>query len=201
DPLHRRREQLRLGHEADLAADRRAEEEVVHEREVVRREDHRPACRDLLGGDPARAEERPRMQRGGDPHGLVDPVRVGCARALVEVVEVRGGTRVLVDLLLELGKVLLRHVRAHCDCSCSQRATEGTPPLLTANTMYQPGGARFGLLGSISSTESGPVTVNGRSSSRCSLFEEWVVADGRTRLSSRRCAASVVACSLPPYAA
>ena len=36
DPLHRRLEQLRLGHEAHAPADERAGEEVVHEREVVR---------------------------------------------------------------------------------------------------------------------------------------------------------------------
>ena len=43
-------EQLRLAHELDPPADERAGEEVVHERGVVRREDHRPV-RDVLAPD------------------------------------------------------------------------------------------------------------------------------------------------------
>ena len=43
DALHRPREQLRLRHEAHLPPDGRADEEVVHEREVVRGDDHRAA--------------------------------------------------------------------------------------------------------------------------------------------------------------
>ena len=69
--------------------------------------------------------------------------------------------------------------------------------MLTANTMYHPGGARLGLSGSVSSIASGPVTVNGRSSSRCSLLDACVVADGRTRLTSRS-SAPVVAASVAP---
>ena len=48
DLLHRRLEQLRLGHEVDLAPQRHAEEEVIQEREVIRRQDHRPDGRDAL---------------------------------------------------------------------------------------------------------------------------------------------------------
>ena len=83
DPLHRTLEELRLGHEPHLAPRRHAEEEVVHEREVVRREDDRPAGRHLLGRDAAGAEERPRVERREHAHDLVDPVGLARARALV----------------------------------------------------------------------------------------------------------------------
>ena len=59
----------------------------------------------------ARAEEDPRVERGDDAHGLVDPVGLARARALVEAVEVLHRARVLVDLLLHrreiLGRLLL----------------------------------------------------------------------------------------------
>src|SRR3712207_9113153 len=71
-----------------LAADRGAEEEVVHEREVVRRQDDRAGAGDLLRGDPAGAEEGQRVERGEHAHRLVDPVGPARARALVEAVEV-----------------------------------------------------------------------------------------------------------------
>ena len=122
DPLQRRHEELRLGHEADLAADRGAEEEVVHERRVIGREDHRARRGDLLGADPTRAEEHPRVERGGDPHRLVDPVRVAGAGALVEAREVLCRARILVDLLPDRGEVLLLRHRVHCASSASEQA-------------------------------------------------------------------------------
>ena len=98
DELQRRLEELRLRHERHLPADRRAEEEVVHERGVVRREDHRAARRHELGRDAAHAEQRPRVERGDDAHDLVDEVGLARARALVEAVEELGRARVAVDL-------------------------------------------------------------------------------------------------------
>jgi hypothetical protein len=94
DVLQRRLEELRLGHEADLAADERGEKEVVHERAVVRREDDRAALRDLLAGDRARAKERQRPEAGEHAHDLVGEVRLLRARALVERDEVLGRTLV-----------------------------------------------------------------------------------------------------------
>jgi len=44
----RRLEQLRLGHEADLAPQEHGGEEVVPLAEVVGRQDHRPALRHVL---------------------------------------------------------------------------------------------------------------------------------------------------------
>ncbi len=111
DPLERAREQLRLGHEPHLAPDRDAEEEVVHEREVVRRQDDRPRAGHLVRRQAARAEEHPRVQRREDADGLVDPVRLARPRALVEAVEVLLRARVLVDLRLHPGEVLLRFGR------------------------------------------------------------------------------------------
>ena len=98
DELHRRLEELRLRHELHLAPDRGADEEVVHERGVVGREDHRAARRHLLGVDAAHPEEDPRVDRGRHAHDLVDDVRRARARPLVEAVEVLRGPRVLVDL-------------------------------------------------------------------------------------------------------
>jgi hypothetical protein len=58
------------------------------------------------------------------------------------------------------------------------------------------------LDGSVSSTRFAAVAVNGTSSSRCSELDAWVVADGRTRLTSRSADGSgVVALSFAPYAA
>src|SRR3954447_16201374 len=106
DPLHRRLEELRLGHERHAPADEGADEEVVHEREVVGCEDQRPVRGHLLGRDAAGAEERPRHQRGADPNRLVDPVRLACPRARVEPVEMLLRPRIAVDLRLELGELL-----------------------------------------------------------------------------------------------
>ena len=63
-----------------------------------------PSAGTLSARDAARAEEDPRVQRGHDAHDLVDPVRVARARALVEPIEVLGGTRVLVDLRPSSGR-------------------------------------------------------------------------------------------------
>ena len=59
DRLQRRLEQLGLGHEPHLAAQRGAEEEVVQEREVVRREEDGPFCGTFSAEIDPRAEERP----------------------------------------------------------------------------------------------------------------------------------------------
>ena len=91
-----------------------ADEEVVHEREVVRREDHRALGRARSRRRSQRARKNdPRVERGDDAHHLVDPVGLARARALVEAVEVLRRARVLVDLLLHrcaiaLTPVLLR---------------------------------------------------------------------------------------------
>ena len=105
DELHRRFEQLRLGHEAHLAADVAAHQEVVHEREVVGREDHGAAAGHLLDGDRAGAQERVGVQRGEHARELVRPVGFARARALVEAVEVLLGPRVGVDLLAHRGEI------------------------------------------------------------------------------------------------
>ena len=57
-----------------------------------------PLARHVLGVDAAHAEERPRVERGGDADDLVDDVGLARARALVEAIEVLRGPRVLVDL-------------------------------------------------------------------------------------------------------
>ena len=67
DELHRRLEELRLRHELHLAPDRGADEEVVHERGVVGREDDRAAGgHGLLGVEllAGAREEDPRVRRG-----------------------------------------------------------------------------------------------------------------------------------------
>ncbi len=95
-------EQLRLAHELHAPAEERAGEEVVHERGMIGGEDHRPVGH-VLDADSARAEGDQRMQHGHHPDHLVH-LGLGLARAhaLVELVEVLLGARVLVDLRLEL---------------------------------------------------------------------------------------------------
>ena len=145
DELHRRLEQLRLGHEADLAAHEAAHEEVVHEREVVGREDHRAAAGHVLAGDRARAEERVGVQRCDHAHELVDPVGLARARALVEAVEVLLRARVGVDLLPHRGEI------AH-HCAVRSAARKVTPaaaqprPLARASASAQPASSAGALV-------------------------------------------------------
>ncbi len=61
---------------------------------------------------------------------------------------------------------------------CTHSATDGTPFASTAKSMYQPGGARSGLLVTFRSTLS-PSTDSGRSTNRWFGSEEWVTAAGR----------------------
>ena len=98
DVAHGEREQLRLGHEANLAADVAAHQEVIHEREVVGREDDRAGAGNLLGGDRARAQQRVGVERGDQARGLVHPVGLARAGAGMEAVEVLGRPGVGVDL-------------------------------------------------------------------------------------------------------
>src|SRR5829696_3344237 len=109
DPLHRRLEELRLGHEADLAADERAQEEVVEEREVVGGKDDRARAGHVLGRDRAGPVEAERDRRGQTADDLVDGVGLVRAGVLVEPREVLGGPLVLVDLRLHRGE-LFGHV-------------------------------------------------------------------------------------------
>ena len=82
---------------------------MVHEREVVRREDHRRRSPGTFSAEIARVRKNvQRVQRRDDPDDLVDPVRVARARALVEAVEVLRRARVLVDLRLHRREVLGR---------------------------------------------------------------------------------------------
>ncbi len=109
--LQRPLEHLRLGHEADLAPDVAAHQEVVHEREVVRGEDHRTAPGDVLDRDRPCAQQRVRIERCEHPHDLVHEVRFARPRALVEAVEVLLGPRVRVDLLAHRREIT--HLLAH----------------------------------------------------------------------------------------
>src|SRR5689334_10476076 len=61
---------------------------------------------------------------------------------------------------------------------CTHLATDGTPLASTANSMYQPGGARLGLFVTFRSTLL-PLTDSGRSTKRWLGSEEWVTAAGR----------------------
>ena len=81
---HRVREQLRLGHEADLPAHVDGGEEVVPLAEVVRGEDHGPRGGHVLGADRAGAVEEQGRRRQDDPRHVVDPVGLVGAGALVE---------------------------------------------------------------------------------------------------------------------
>src|SRR3979411_1420424 len=108
DELRRWLEELRLGHEAHAPPREHRDEEVVHEREMVRREDHRAGVRDVLGGDAAGAKHCEAERRQDEPDHVVHPVRLPRARALVEAIEVLCRARVLVDLRLH-GRPLLTH--------------------------------------------------------------------------------------------
>ena len=127
DELHRSRfEELRLGHEADLAPDVAAHQEVVHEREVVGREDHRAGAGHLLGGDRARAQERVGVQRGEHPRQLIRPVRFARARALVKAVEVLLRPRVVVDLLAHRCEIAHLSVLPRCPRESYARASSAS---------------------------------------------------------------------------
>ena len=110
DPARQGAEQLRLRHEANLAADEDAEQEVVHVGEVVGREDRRAGLGHVLRADRPGAQQRPRVERAEDPHELVDEARAARARPRVEAVEVLLRARVGVDLRLQAGELL-----AHCE--------------------------------------------------------------------------------------
>jgi hypothetical protein len=56
-----------------------------------------------------------------------------------------------------------------------QVATDGTPSWSTRNSMYQPGGARFGLAGTLAWSESLALATISRSTRRWPLSKEWVV--------------------------
>src|SRR4051812_47434858 len=144
DELERLLEHLRLGHEPHLPAQEDRQEEVVHEREVVRREDHRAGGRDVIGPDAARPEEDPRVEGRAHADELVDGVGLPRARALVEPVEVRLRARVLVDLRLHL-----HEVRGHrCHDATRRRCGRDTaggpadPPQRTERTQRRRLGPR-----------------------------------------------------------
>ena len=163
DELGRRLEELGLGHEPDLPAHVAAHQEVVHEREVIRRQDDGAAAGHLLGGDRARTEERVRVQGGEQSRELVRPVGVARTGSLVEPGEVLCGARVNVDLLAhrcEVGHVSLRSTAG---------ATQGYAPrpAITGRGVRPAGGSRTG-------TPAG-ITVGGCHTRR---------AAPRTRLSS-----------------
>ena len=101
----RRAEDLRFGHEADLAPQVDAAEEVVHLAEVVGGENQRALARHVLQPDrphPVDQDRRQRMRIAGDGVGPADAP----SRRRVELVEVLRRARVLVDLWLHL-----RHAR------------------------------------------------------------------------------------------
>ncbi len=113
DHLHRELEQLRLGHELDLAAQVDGHEEVIEEGEVVRSHDRRTIGGHLVRVDRARAEEEQQVGREHQANCLVHPVRPLRARALVEVGEVLRRPLVLINLRLEAALrllLLLAHV-------------------------------------------------------------------------------------------
>ena len=64
---------------------------------------------------------------------------------------------------------------------CTHCPSDGTPAAVATNSRYHPGGASVGSVGICSSTASVAVTCSGRSTSRCSLSDECVVAPGRMR--------------------
>ena len=76
-----------------------AHEEVIHEGEMVGREDDGARAGDLVGGDGAGAQEAVGVERGDQPRGLIGPIRFARAGTLVKAVEVLLGARVAVDLL------------------------------------------------------------------------------------------------------
>ena len=76
-----RLEQLRLGHEPDPAADESPRAEVIHERPVVRGEDHRPIGHELAVDTPCAIGDQRHHHRRRPDH-LVDPFRTSRAGAL-----------------------------------------------------------------------------------------------------------------------
>ena len=65
--------------------------------------------------------------------------------------------------------------RNHAD-RCTHCPSDGTPSVVATNNRYQPGGANADSPGSSRSTVSSVVSCSGRSTSRCSLSDECVVA-------------------------
>src|SRR4029453_13332966 len=61
------------------------------------------------------------------------------------------------------------------------QATEGTRWLSTIKSMYQPTGVKARVLGTVTVSEVLVLELIGRSTNRCSVSHEWVVAMGRIR--------------------
>ena len=98
----RRPEELRLGHEADLAAQVYTGEEVVHVAEVVRCQQDGTIGGHVLGPDRLGAIEAECDRSEGGAYQSVDELRVLGAGALVKLLEILGRTVVFVFLRLQL---------------------------------------------------------------------------------------------------
>ena len=99
DELHWPAKQLRLGHEPHFAAHEHADEEVIHEREVVWSQDHRSARRHTLRSNRAGTKGDHPVQRREHADDTVDPVGLACSSPLVEACKMLGRARILIDLL------------------------------------------------------------------------------------------------------
>ena len=84
EQLQRAFEHLRLRHEAHLAPQEAGHQKMIHEREVVWREDDGAATWHVLGRDRADTQQREGIDRGDQPRELVGSVRLVRARALSE---------------------------------------------------------------------------------------------------------------------
>src|SRR5205807_172052 len=92
-------EQLRFGHKAHAAANERAGEEVVHERAVIRSENHGTVGH-VLGPDAASPEGDEEVGHENVTRRLVRPTGFAAPGPLMEAVEVLPGPLVAVDLRL-----------------------------------------------------------------------------------------------------
>src|SRR3954468_23146490 len=98
--------------------------------------------------EPAGAEEPPRHEAHQHAHELVHEVRPLGARPLVELVEVLGGARVLVDRLLEVHELGLAHAAQPTAAEAADRTVQDPgPPHPCAGNARSPREERYATSG------------------------------------------------------